>query len=167
MTAHEYEMAVNQELEMEFEGGGTITMPPITITVRPFAVLDRFEFDKSAIRPFHVPIIQRIARRILAGRIRDVRLVGHADSRGPASYNLALGTRRAEAVRAALVRELERLRRGSSAGVRFTVQSLGETRPAVSNTTPTGRALNRRVQVFLTGGAPPPGPSTVEDPPCR
>ena len=120
----------------------------------PFRVLDRFAFDKSDLQPFHLPLIQQTAQRIASRlrsplRVRTVFLVGHADSRGAASYNLALGQRRALAARLALAAALDRLRPGLSRSVRFVIESLGETQPTASTTTAAGRAINRRVEILL------------------
>lgn len=67
---------------------------------------------------------------------------GHADHIGTDAYNQALSERRANAVRDALVS------RGISAD-RLSVRGFGELRPAASNLTEDGRALNRRVEVTL------------------
>src|SRR5688572_17894679 len=76
---------------------------PTAPAARPTAVLDRFDFDKSTVKPTHWPATLSIARTILAREgtsspIRSVRLVGHADRTGTETYNQQLGQRRAEAV---------------------------------------------------------------------
>ncbi len=68
-----------------------------------------------------------------------VTIEGHASSEGDEAYNMALGLRRAEAVKKYMV----------ESGVepsRITTKSFGETRPGVSNDTPANRKLNRRVE---------------------
>lgn len=134
-----------------------VTVPTITIRVRPFVVLRGFPHDRTTVSPASQRLIELAARRIVASwrtpgarRIRSVRLVGHADSSGPAAYNLDLGRRRAQAVRTRLMRAVERLQPGLSRRIRFIPQTLGETRPEAPNTTPAGRARNRRVQIFLS-----------------
>ncbi|HWQ36980.1 MAG TPA: OmpA family protein [Blastocatellia bacterium] len=134
-----------------------ITVPTITIRVRPFVVLRGFPHDRTTVTPANQRRIELAARRIVASwrtpgarRIRSVRLVGHADSSGPAAYNLDLGRRRAQAVRTRLMRAVEQLHPGLSRRIRFIPQTLGETRPEAPNTTPAGRARNRRVQIFLS-----------------
>ncbi len=65
---------------------------------------------------------------------------GHTDSTGPESHNLALGLRRAEAVRRYL----------SQQGIplhRMSVISYGESKPVADNSSREGRATNRRVEV--------------------
>jgi outer membrane protein OmpA-like peptidoglycan-associated protein len=67
---------------------------------------------------------------------------GHTDAQGPDSYNEELSLQRAEQVRDFLV----------SRGVtpdRITVRGMGEYRPVATNSTPEGRANNRRVEIVL------------------
>lgn len=137
-------------------GAGLIVMPPLVISVRPFVVLDRFEFDRSSLPPIHLPIIKRIAHLVVASQataqpIRSIRLVGHTDPTGPASYNRELAQRRALEVRKQLIRAIDDLNPGLGTGIKDDIvsQSLGETRQVASNQTPQGRALNRRVEVFI------------------
>jgi V8-like Glu-specific endopeptidase len=132
-----------------------IRMPPTRITVRPFRVLDRFQFNRATLSAHHPAIIEQIARAVVAnaraGRpIRTIRLVGHTDTAGPAAYNLNLGRQRATAVQRRLTLAIERLQPGLTRSIRFIPQTLGERRPAASNSTAAGRARNRRVAVFLS-----------------
>lgn len=74
---------------------------------------------------------------------------GHTDSQGGASYNQDLSQHRAEAVRAYLVS------RGIAAD-RITSQGLGMTRAIADNTSPEGRANNRRVEIVVQPGTATP-----------
>lgn len=67
---------------------------------------------------------------------------GHCDERGTEEYNLALGDRRAEAVRSYLAQH-------GVSRVRMRTLSLGEERPFDSRQTEEGWALNRRAQFVL------------------
>lgn len=73
-----------------------------------------------------------------------VEIAGHADARGPESYNLALSERRAKAVRAYLEQK------GIDVA-RMTVRGYGESQPAASNDTALGQADNRRVELRVMG----------------
>ncbi len=72
-------------------------------------------------------------------------VVGHTDSTGSEAYNQALSERRAEAVSDYL------LRRGVPAAS-LTAMGRGEFEPRESNDTAAGRALNRRVEIFVSPG---------------
>lgn len=77
---------------------------------------------------------------------RTVEIEGHTDSVGGDDYNLGLSQRRADAVRAHLVRQ------GVQAG-RITTLGAGEGSPVSSNDTATGRQQNRRVEVIISNPA--------------
>jgi len=71
---------------------------------------------------------------------------GHTDATGSPALNQRLSLRRAQAVRAYLVRQ------GLAPGA-VTAQGYGSDWPVASDDTPEGRAQNRRVELILTGGA--------------
>ena len=71
---------------------------------------------------------------------QSIRLEGHADERGTREYNLALGERRANAVRAYLVAQ------GASRS-QIEVISYGEEKPANSGHNESSWAENRRVEI--------------------
>ena len=76
---------------------------------------------------------------------------GYTDSVGSAAFNQTLSERRAEAVRAALVK----------AGVdptRIVAQGYGKEYPVASNATDSGRAQNRRVEVTISNDNQPVAP---------
>ena len=116
--------------------------------------LDQFSFDSPILTPYHERLIDRIGKRVVVSwstptPIRVIRLVGHADSCGSISYNQRLGLRRARAVQTAIARVIERIRPGTSKGIRFLIGSLGSTKPVAPSQTQGGRARNRRVTVTL------------------
>jgi peptidoglycan-associated lipoprotein len=100
-----------------------------------------FEYDSSNIRAESRPVIEANARA-LAGNSRAVtQLEGHTDERGSREYNIALGERRANAVRQVMV----------AMGVspqQIRVMSYGEERPAASGQDEQSYALNRRVEIL-------------------
>jgi len=108
-----------------------------------------FDFDNAELQPHAVPTMKELADLFNADPDVVFVLEGHTDSRGPEDYNLALGCRRAEAAREAMIElgfPTERLQ----------IVSYGEYRPAVRPTvlgeTPDIWAQNRRV-VFVTKDA--------------
>jgi peptidoglycan-associated lipoprotein len=75
-----------------------------------------------------------------------VTIEGHADERGTREYNLALGARRANAVKEYLVSQ------GVSAG-RVETVSYGKERPICTDSSESCYAQNRRGVTTVTGGA--------------
>src|SRR3954469_8190099 len=61
-----------------------------------------FDFDSYVIKPDYQSIVDGHARYLRANPSRHIFIEGHTDERGGREYNLALGQRRAEAVRNAL-----------------------------------------------------------------
>jgi peptidoglycan-associated lipoprotein len=61
-----------------------------------------FDFDSNVIKPEYQSIVDGHARFLRANPRGHVFIEGHTDERGGREYNLALGQRRAEAVRSAL-----------------------------------------------------------------
>ena len=72
-----------------------------------------------------------------------VDVVGHTDSTGRAGYNQTLSERRAGSV-ASYLESREVIQE------RLLISGLGQNQPVADNTTPNGRALNRRVEIVLT-----------------
>jgi len=105
-----------------------------------------FDYDESAIRADSERTLRAkvdILRNSPAVRIR---VAGHADERGSNEYNIALGTRRAEAVREFLTGF------GIDAN-RIAIISYGEDRPAVNASTEAAWSQNRRAEFSITAGA--------------
>lgn len=72
----------------------------------------------------------------------NAEIAGHTDNVGAAAYNLQLSQRRAESVRAFLIRN-------GIAARRTVARGYGETSPIANNSTATGREANRRVELRL------------------
>lgn len=66
----------------------------------------KFDFDSARIRQGDAPVLDRLVECFTTGALagRSMRLVGHADPRGDEEYNLVLGGRRADAVKAYMTR---------------------------------------------------------------
>ncbi len=65
-----------------------------------------FAFDSAHVRPQDESVLQKLATCFSTGALkgREMRLVGHADPRGSADYNLALGGKRADNVKSVIAR---------------------------------------------------------------
>jgi hypothetical protein len=143
------------ELEADFESGRRVrTLPTLTIRVRPFVVLDRFAHNVTTMPSMHDPIVERIARLVVASRLSrqaltSIRLVGHGDSTGSRAVNNDVGTKRAQSVEAKLRAAISALGPVPAAPLNIVAQTQGEDKPVASNASAAGRAANRRVEVFL------------------
>ncbi|MBS0396904.1 MAG: peptidoglycan-associated lipoprotein Pal [Proteobacteria bacterium] len=104
-----------------------------------------FDYDSSEIRADQAPIVAAHGKRLAGDRTLKVRLEGHTDERGSAEYNVALGERRAQAVKRAL------LLQGVSEA-QLTTVSYGEERPAVEGHDEAAWSQNRRVEIAYQGG---------------
>lgn len=100
-----------------------------------------FDFDSSSIRDDALPLIRAHADYLASNSQVNFTLEGHADERGTREYNLALGERRADAVRRMLIANGV-----SPAQVR--VVSYGEERPAVMGHDESAWGMNRRAEII-------------------
>lgn len=106
-----------------------------------------FEFDRSELLPTSGPTLDAVSDVLERYPDLQIEVAGHADSVGPDAYNRRLSEERAEQVRRALI--------GRGVGPdRIRSQGYGEARPVLSNDTPTGRALNRRVEFVIRNADP-------------
>jgi peptidoglycan-associated lipoprotein len=99
-----------------------------------------FDLDSFLIKPEFQTLIETHARFIKADKVRKVAIEGHTDERGGREYNLALGQKRAEAVRSALG-----LLGVSDAQVEAV--SFGKEKPAVAGNDEAAMAKNRRAEI--------------------
>lgn len=98
-----------------------------------------FDFDKALLKPeSRAALLEHAA--MLQSNPRNVRLEGHADERGTREYNMALGERRALAVKEFLVLQ------GVSPAL-IEVISYGEERAAAYGSNEDAWGLNRRVEL--------------------
>lgn len=103
-----------------------------------------FEFDRSDLLPSSHSTLDALAAAMKSAPDLRLRIAGHTDAIGSEAYNRALSERRAESVK----RYLEE--HGIDPN-RLVTTGHGEERPILSNDTPTGRAMNRRVEFIVLG----------------
>lgn len=101
-----------------------------------------FDFDKYVVKPQFMPYIVSAAAVLNNYPDLIVEIQGHTDHIGTEEYNLQLGQRRADAVKQVLVRNGVR-------SDRLRTVSFGKSQPIASNSTATGRAKNRRVELHV------------------
>ncbi len=99
-----------------------------------------FDYDSFVIRPEFQAVIAAHARFLRAQPSRKVAVEGHTDERGGREYNLALGQKRAEAVRDALA--ILGVPSGQMEAVSF-----GKEKPVVAGDEEAALAKNRRTEI--------------------
>ena len=104
-----------------------------------------FDFDKSNLKSEGVATLNKLAQDIKKMKLEVVIIVGYTDSIGTDAYNIALGQRRANAVKAFLTND------GGVEATRVYTESKGKADPVASNATAEGRAKNRRAVIEVVG----------------
>ena len=105
-----------------------------------------FATGRAELKPGAANNLNQLVSFLAKYPARTVEIEGHTDSVGGDDYNVGLSQRRAEAVRAHLVRQ------GVETG-RITTLGAGEGSPVSSNDTAVGRQQNRRVEVIISNPA--------------
>lgn len=103
-----------------------------------------FDFDSYAVKDEYRPMVVAHAKYLRDNPGARTLLQGHADERGSREYNLALGQRRADAVRYAMT--LSGARESQIESV-----SLGEEKPRATGHDEASWAENRRVDIRYQG----------------
>lgn len=98
-----------------------------------------FDVNKADVKPESMGVINKIVKLMKKHPDLKFRIEGHTDSDGENSFNKKLSEERAKAVKILLVES------GIDAS-RFESKGFGESKPVDSNTTPEGKANNRRVE---------------------
>jgi OOP family OmpA-OmpF porin len=101
-----------------------------------------FVLNDASIQPNLYPLLNEIVALLKANPGSSIVLEGHADATGEDEFNQLLSQKRTESLRKYLL----------SQGIdpnRVQTGSFGESRPKFLNTSPKGRALNRRVEVYF------------------
>jgi peptidoglycan-associated lipoprotein len=99
-----------------------------------------FEFDQFTVQEQYKPLLEAHAKYLGANRARRIAIEGNTDERGSREYNLALGQKRAEAVKRAL------LLLGVTE-VQVETVSFGEEKPRAQGSTEEALAENRRADI--------------------
>lgn len=102
-----------------------------------------FAFDSAQLGPDAMSALREDAKCIAARGATALLIEGHCDERGTAQYNVALGARRAEAVRRYL----------ADLGVKAALDSVsfGKEIPVVQGSSESAWAKNRRAEMRLPG----------------
>ena len=101
-----------------------------------------FDFDRYNVKAEYYSLLQNLIEYMNYNGY-DVTIVGHTDSKGTEAYNMGLGQRRADSVKAKL------LEFGLVSDRILGTESRGESEPVATNDTEEGRAQNRRIEFHL------------------
>lgn len=102
-----------------------------------------FATDSANISSNFYPVLESVFLVFQEYESTLIEVTGHTDNTGSAQYNQTLSERRANSV-------ADYFRSRGVNGQRFLVFGAGETRPVASNSTASGRAQNRRVEIRLS-----------------
>lgn len=122
-------------------GVDVIEMPDGTLKVNiPGSV--SFDTGKAVLKPALLPVLNSVARALVQHPELRTKIIGYTDSTGTLAVNQRLSLDRARSVANYI----------EGQGVRASdvmIEGLGPSNPIGDNATAEGRALNRRVEVFL------------------
>jgi len=101
-----------------------------------------FDTDSAVLKPGYTPTLTKIARVLNQYGKTTVTVIGHTDSVGTDAYNQTLSEKRAQSV-------LDYFAGQNVNPLRLESYGRGETEPRADNGTEAGRALNRRVELWI------------------
>ena len=99
-----------------------------------------FDVNKATIQSRSFKVLDELGKTLAENPDISVKIIGHTDSDGSTTANQLLSEKRAEAIKEYLSDNFP------IAGKRMKVEGKGESEPITSNTTPEGKAKNRRVE---------------------
>jgi outer membrane protein OmpA-like peptidoglycan-associated protein len=129
--------ASNVEIDQTTDSNG---LQAIKVTF-PSGIL--FATGKSDLNSTSIAELAKLCTSLAEHPDTDITINGHTDNTGSRAINEKLSLERAQSVRNFIVGQ-------GLAANRFTVNGLAYDVPVADNSTPAGRAQNRRVEIFLT-----------------
>jgi len=100
-----------------------------------------FDYDSSAVKNEYRPVISAHAQNLSQNRTRHMTIQGNTDERGSREYNLALGQRRADAVKQGLTLL-------GAPGTQIETISFGEEKPQSEGGSEAAFTQNRRADII-------------------
>ncbi len=119
------------ELVIEYDPGSTFSFNNL-----------QFETAKADLKAGSYPILKNLVEIMKRKKELKIQISGHTDSDGETEANQILSQKRAEAVRNYLISQ------GIDAG-RMIAKGFGENKPIADNSTPQGKAQNRRTEISI------------------
>lgn len=103
-----------------------------------------FDYDSNLVKEEFRPLVAAHAKYLAGDRTARMIIQGNTDERGGSEYNLALGQRRADAVK-------QMMSVLGAEGARIESVSFGKEKPRVEGRTEAAFAQNRRVEIVYQG----------------
>lgn len=149
LTSYEDAVDLTYLQQVNIEGGSTTKVDYSenkgdVIAKRNYKI--EFESGSDRITPASEAIMKSIFDGLNIAERAKVSLVGHTDNVGNEAKNQDLSIRRAKAVKMWLIKRSN----NTFPSERFSTDGKGADIPVADNTTPTGRAQNRRVEITLS-----------------
>lgn len=104
-----------------------------------------FDFNQAMLNAESIVKLDGIVVQIQSYPDSRITVTGHTDDKGSDEYNMRLSQQRADAVRSYLFAHSSRQAKPDIKAIGY-----GELRPVATNSTETGRQLNRRVEIIIT-----------------
>lgn len=123
------------EVSVEKRAGDNAVLVSMTSTTG-------FDTNSAILKPGYTPTLAKIARVLNQYGKTTVTVIGHTDSVGTDAYNQTLSEKRAQSV-------LDYFAGQNVNPLRLESYGKGETEPRADNGTEAGRALNRRVELWI------------------
>lgn len=125
----------------------TVVAPALDPLDDPKNILSKrsvyFDFDSYVVKSEFAPVVDAHGKYISASKTRKVLIQGNTDERGGREYNLALGQKRAEAVRKSMVLS-------GTADAQMEAVSYGKEKPKATGSNEAAWAENRRTDIVYT-----------------
>jgi outer membrane protein OmpA-like peptidoglycan-associated protein len=134
-----------QDLNKDFQNDPNVEVKPVTVDGKNAINVSlrnvHFAVNSASLSYEDMQKLDKVIETI-RGQNVEVLVVGHTDSSGPADYNVELSLARANSVKEYMVHK-------GIPAYRITTRGKGEMEPIADNSTPEGRAMNRRVEIYL------------------
>ena len=135
-----YDLTIVEKGEVEQEITANSILKELNETGKAILYIN-FDSGKSTIKSESMPIVEQIIEMMKQAKDIKLSVEGHTDSDGSNESNQKLSEARAKAVVDAIVK-------GDIDAVRLSSAGFGEEKPIADNSTPEGKAKNRRVELI-------------------